>query len=394
MVWQGIWGGMNAGSAGSFVPDFGLGVSYVLSHEMSHWTKCVGGDCDYSTNVWMWEGQASYFGQQIRNKLLGLPFFTWKPTLYYSSGFVPDGPTDDPLSKYGLLQDGLQYTKGEHFLFTLGELVGHETMHQVIRNNRGKSISAESFIRDIEKLSGLNLASVKYGWLYDGPYDEQLAPLAGPKFYYDSDGDGLADFQEVIRALNSSNPDTDGDGYSDYWELAKGFNPKSVSSPVRGSVHEWAIDGLPGDYPFKSDPDVQWTSNNVNTPVIISSIKCKRASPTNFFCAIWYIANTAKTLERKAMFGDARMWASCSTAPYNYNSLEIGMSGYGVMDYHYYGPRPQPVEVALIPSTVNGWRSTDYGVEFNITVPGRNVNLYYRNNAAKGQEQGVFIMVP
>lgn len=39
IVWTGIAGGMNAAQDGIFVPDFGVSLSYVNSHEMSHWTR-------------------------------------------------------------------------------------------------------------------------------------------------------------------------------------------------------------------------------------------------------------------------------------------------------------------------------------------------------------------
>ena len=55
-VWSGINMGINGGDHGIFVPDYGVFTSYVMSHEMAHWTGCVGGNCDYAANIWMWEG--------------------------------------------------------------------------------------------------------------------------------------------------------------------------------------------------------------------------------------------------------------------------------------------------------------------------------------------------
>ncbi len=41
----------------------------------------------------------------------------------------------------------------------------------------------------------------------------------------DSDGDGLADYVELIYGTDPTNADTDGDGANDFWEIQNGFDP-------------------------------------------------------------------------------------------------------------------------------------------------------------------------
>jgi hypothetical protein len=74
-----------------------------------------------------------------------------------------------------------------------------------------------------------------YGIVYGAPAHEfpgldyqvayWLGRTTGALTYPDSDGDGLADDQEIAMGTDPHNPDTDGDGVSDGQEVANGTNP-------------------------------------------------------------------------------------------------------------------------------------------------------------------------
>ena len=61
----------------------------------------------------------------------------------------------------------------------------------------------------------------------DGIKDKQEKELGTSDFNFDTDEDGLNDWNEINEwKTDPKNSDTDGDGYADGVELLRGFNPK------------------------------------------------------------------------------------------------------------------------------------------------------------------------
>lgn len=60
----------------------------------------------------------------------------------------------------------------------------------------------------------------------DGLSDEQEADLGTNNTEFDTDGDGMLDYDEVSTwSTDPLNSDTDGDGYPDGLEIVRGYNP-------------------------------------------------------------------------------------------------------------------------------------------------------------------------
>ncbi|MDD2710647.1 MAG: chitobiase/beta-hexosaminidase C-terminal domain-containing protein [Verrucomicrobiae bacterium] len=103
--------------------------------------------------------------------------------------------------------------------------------------------------------SGVNLF---YGWgangryqLLDGTHANRLAPVL-MMLPFDSDHDGLMDWEEFIYGTDPLNPDTNGDGFSDDVILL-GINPANLDADGDGMLN--ASELLVGTDPFKADTD-------------------------------------------------------------------------------------------------------------------------------------------
>lgn len=60
----------------------------------------------------------------------------------------------------------------------------------------------------------------------DGILDSEEAELGTSSEQYDTDGDGLTDYDEInVWQSDPTNPDSDGDGFSDGWEVLSGYSP-------------------------------------------------------------------------------------------------------------------------------------------------------------------------
>ncbi|HPH03302.1 MAG TPA: hypothetical protein PK297_10140 [Spirochaetota bacterium] len=71
-----------------------------------------------------------------------------------------------------------------------------------------------------------------------------------PEKPQDSDGDGIADFEERRLGLDHKRADTARDGVSDLWKLYQGYDPKK--SLAAGSLAAPPLDGLGGGYAWPS----------------------------------------------------------------------------------------------------------------------------------------------
>lgn len=60
----------------------------------------------------------------------------------------------------------------------------------------------------------------------DGILDEEEERLGTSNRDFDTDGDGLSDYDEIyVWGTDPTNPDTDGDGYWDGFEILNGYDP-------------------------------------------------------------------------------------------------------------------------------------------------------------------------
>lgn len=61
---------------------------------------------------------------------------------------------------------------------------------------------------------------------FDGLTNEEEEALGTSSTEFDTDGDGLSDYDEIhVWKTDPLNPDTDGDGFSDGWEVMNGYSP-------------------------------------------------------------------------------------------------------------------------------------------------------------------------
>eukprot|EP01041_Mallomonas_annulata_P000666 gene666-1286_t len=372
-IWTGVAGGVNTGAGGIFVPDFTFDDDYVVSHEMAHWTACAGGSCDYNTYIWLWEGLASFFGVQALNKKDHQPDFRYRPTLRLDRNITRNGPMDKPLNSYATVlrnTNGLQYTKGEMYFYVLCELTSYSAVHSVISNNYGKVVTSLTFIRDLEAISGKNLTLWLPGWLIPGEYYGGI----GVEMSGDWDGDGLADFQEVLRGLDLYSADTDGDHYSDCWELSNGFDPKSASSPHSNDITDWVFDGIPYDFTNNTFTTVTWY-DEMNR---ISKVLCNRVSDV-ITCGVWYSSVTAmnrRNYPGVTLFGD------------NYVAQ---WNEYGVL----YNTSPYYFDGRRIPHNKVEMKETNFGMEFKVLapIPGEISNLFiYKSHILGGTNPSYYIL--
>lgn len=78
----------------------------------------------------------------------------------------------------------------------------------------------------------------------DGLTDAEELALGTHPFRYDTDFDGLSDYDEVrVYGTDPLNPDTDGDGMPDGWEVANGLDPTSATG-INGALGDQDGDGL------------------------------------------------------------------------------------------------------------------------------------------------------
>jgi hypothetical protein len=249
-VWE-VSEGLNHGMWGIVVPTYELFAGNVISHEIAHWLHCAGGGCDYYQYCWMWEGFASFAGKQALNALRGDPDFRYAPahaTLLPPSDASLTVPLQDtPWEE--LKETGQQYSTAEMFWYLLCEVTSYENVTSVISRNHGRQgISDLTVIDDLQTISGVDLSPWVAGWLYEsgGVFHRDITT----EHYQDTDGDGLADFQELLRGTNVMDADSDEDGYSDSYELQHGYNPLDHSSkPAAGSTSAVAaFDGIPFEF--------------------------------------------------------------------------------------------------------------------------------------------------
>lgn len=229
------------------------------AHEMGHAYGCAGGFCDYKQHRWLWEGFASFLGFWAWNLVEGRPAWSfnlrWTHPFRFPEPWRAGGINDPPLGMHRdrvgrpyATRDGVgvwdraAYSKGYALLALLAERVGLRHITATIRANAGKDVTSTGFIAELERRSGKALKQLLPGWVLPGAYRGLDFSSAR-----DSDGDGLADFQEIARGLDPQHHDTDRDGQTDYEELAAGSDPRDRASRIANKP--WRLDGFPGDFP-------------------------------------------------------------------------------------------------------------------------------------------------
>jgi len=239
-----------------FANNSNMAMQPALAHEIAHFYGCMGGWCDWQQERWLWEGFASYLGNRGLNKFLGRPEWDFDITRSnpyqfpepFSLGAMNDAPLSlhrtETNSKFGgeAGWNIAAYSKGYSFLQLLSELVGYETVSEIIKNNYGKNdIKGENILKQLGSASNKDLSFLINGWLKTGTY-AKFNPLDAK----DEDGDGLSNFQEVIRGTNPSKYDSDNDGQTDFEELELGTDPNDSNKFTNNK--KWRLDGFGYDF--------------------------------------------------------------------------------------------------------------------------------------------------
>jgi len=259
------------------------------AHEMGHAYGCAGGFCDYKQHRWLWEGFASFLGFWGWNLVEGRPAWAfdlrWTHPFHFPERWRPGGINDPPLAlhrdrvgspyaaKDGVgVWDRAAYSKGYTLLALLAEIVGLRHITGTIRANAGKKVTSTGFIAELERRSGKALRHLLPGWVLPGAYRGLDFSSAR-----DSDGDGLADFQETVRGLDPRHHDTDRDGQTDYEELAAHTDPRDRLSRIERKP--WRIDGFPGDFPASALKDAVTVTGRASKDGAITGVASKVNKP-------------------------------------------------------------------------------------------------------------------
>ncbi|MEE8435810.1 MAG: hypothetical protein V3S64_13585 [bacterium] len=257
--WSGVYSGDDRMGFVAFTSAAKLAPHQDTAHEMGHAYGCAGGFCDYRQHRWLWEGFASFLGFWGWNLVEGRPAWAfdlrWTHPFRFPGRWQAGGINDPPLalhrdrvgSPYAAkdavgVWDRAAYSKGYALLALLAAKVGLRHVTDTIRANAGKKVTSTGFIAELERRSGKALEHLLPGWVVPGAYRGLDFSSAR-----DSDGDGLADFQELARGLDPRHHDTDRDGQTDYEELAANTDPHDRRSRIANKP--WRIDGFPGDFP-------------------------------------------------------------------------------------------------------------------------------------------------
>lgn len=228
-----------------------------LGEDIVRWYLKKSGNPEAKWPDWLKSGFITFIGNRAIHKSAGEPdwMFHFAVPFLLPEGLIPAGKLDPPLeldltdkknaAKYGN-EAAVQFInekKAYLFLTVLSEFAGYGNVKSIFIDSFHKKLDGVFLLNRAEELCKEKIGWLKNGWLSEGKY---LSGTIHIHSSIDSDGDGLADFQEIARGLDPNNPDTDKDGFSDYYELEMELDPKNIKNPPKG--RDWTIDGVPGDF--------------------------------------------------------------------------------------------------------------------------------------------------
>lgn len=251
------------------VDDFSW-VNYLFNEYKQN--KFYTGDCVSVTTM-----------QMVFYKMAGIPSLSFQRSWIEPGTFSHNFPAhyNAFLKKWDCIQIP-QFEKNHRFYLYFYKPIWHHIIYRYFFKMIGRKIletnyqgeECDSKKMEIFLRKGMDESHLKILFFSDETMKKGLIfnNESVPKFFLDTDRDGIFDIHEKRIGTNPQMIDSDNDGYSDLWEIEHGYNPNDPLSPPDSSI--LAIDGLSQRFTIKNNlPTIYSKMNNYIATEQIFDIK-------------------------------------------------------------------------------------------------------------------------